>query len=151
MLAGSRALASHQKHQKGGSKIEPTVKNHTNCSLINSRFKCRFTERKLSYKIKLLYSQSESHGTARPSTPSVHPLFLLNVRYFEMGLVICVPLSEPLTASKVDCMISEVCKNVIPHDDKLLLIPQPGKLMKVLRILKENDISYHFQDFAFKD
>jgi hypothetical protein len=67
-----------------------------------------------------------------------------------MGLVICASKSEASKISKVNGQISEMCKHVIPHEDQLLFIAEPGKLMDLLRILKENNIAYHFQDFAFK-
>ena len=67
-----------------------------------------------------------------------------------MGLVICVQSSDALTTSNVKDQVPEVCKHVIPHEGQWLLIPQPGKLMDLLRILKKKGIAYHFREFAFE-
>lgn len=62
-----------------------------------------------------------------------------------MGLLICVPETEALNASKLHERISDICIEVKLIDGQTRLIPQPGKLMALLEILNEGRIDYHFE------
>jgi hypothetical protein len=65
-----------------------------------------------------------------------------------MGIVIFVSKPDALKKSSVNDQISDLCEHVIQNDDHFLCTPSPGKLMDLLKIFKENDIVYQFQNFA---
>jgi hypothetical protein len=65
-----------------------------------------------------------------------------------MRIVISVSESEAFESSKVSEHVSQVCDHVAAHPTECLLMPQPGKLMDLLKLLNENGIAYHVQELA---
>lgn len=63
-----------------------------------------------------------------------------------MRIVISVSAREDFAGSEMDNHIREVCNHVVPEQGEWLVIPQPGKLMDLLKILNEYDIGYHIQE-----
>jgi hypothetical protein len=63
-----------------------------------------------------------------------------------MRIVISVSESGAFESSSANNQISEMCDYVRADQGESLLIPQPGKLMDLIKILKEHDIRYHVQD-----
>jgi hypothetical protein len=65
-----------------------------------------------------------------------------------MGLVVCVPKSEALRASRLNEQISDICEEVISDEDRLLFVPRPGEVMALLQVLNEEGIRYSFHHAA---
>lgn len=63
-----------------------------------------------------------------------------------MRIVISASESGAFQSSSASDQISEVCDYVRADQGDSLLIPQPGKLMDLIKILKEHGITYHVQD-----
>lgn len=63
-----------------------------------------------------------------------------------MTIVISVSGREDFAGSEIDNHIREVCNHVVPEHGDWLVIPRPGKLMDLLKILNEYDIDYHIQE-----
>lgn len=54
--------------------------------------------------------------------------------------------SGAFQSSSASNQISEMCEYVCADHGDSLLIPQPGKLMDLIKILKQHDITYDVQD-----
>ena len=63
-----------------------------------------------------------------------------------MRIVIAASQRDAFESSSARNHISEICDYVSANQGVSQLIPQPGKLMDLIRILKEHDIAYHVQD-----
>ena len=68
-----------------------------------------------------------------------------------MRIIISISERDGFESSNASHRISEICNYVGADRGESLLIPQPGKLMDVIKILKENDIAYHIQDLPSTD
>jgi hypothetical protein len=62
-----------------------------------------------------------------------------------MSIVIRISESEVFENSEVSNHVCEICQYVAAHPPEFLLTPLAGKLMDLLKVLKENDITYHVQ------
>lgn len=47
--------------------------------------------------------------------------------------------------SRVVAELSPFCERSFEHDGSLVIIPSPGKLIEIMRILKKYDVVYEFQ------
>ena len=63
-----------------------------------------------------------------------------------MRIVIAASQSDALENSSARNQISEICDYVSADQGDSQLIPQPGKLMDLIRILKEHGIPYRIHD-----
>ena len=63
-----------------------------------------------------------------------------------MRIAIYASESDASQTSPTSNQISEMCDYVRADQGASLLIPQPGKLMDLIKILKEHDVAYHVQD-----
>lgn len=62
-----------------------------------------------------------------------------------MSIIICIAEPAVFESSEVAHDVYEICQCVAAHPTGFLLTPQPGKLMDLLKVLKENSIAYHVQ------
>ena len=62
-----------------------------------------------------------------------------------MGFVIYVPMREHAKASSLNDQALVLCESILERDGHYLYIPLSGKLINVLRILAENNISYEIK------
>jgi len=63
-----------------------------------------------------------------------------------MRIVISASESGAFESSSGGNEISQMCDYVRADPGESLLIPQPGKLMDLIKLLKEQDITHHVQD-----
>ena len=62
-----------------------------------------------------------------------------------MGFVIYVPMKESANGSSMNDQALALCEGILERDGYYLYIPLSGKLIDVLRILAENNISYEIK------
>lgn len=63
-----------------------------------------------------------------------------------MRIVISVSESDAFEGLNAGNQVFSICRQVDSDRDELLLIPQPGSLMTLIKVLKDNNITYQIED-----
>jgi hypothetical protein len=63
-----------------------------------------------------------------------------------MGLIISVSRLEAVKTEFVHDELSRFCERIFERDESFVYIPLPGKLIEVLRLLKECGIVYELKN-----
>jgi hypothetical protein len=63
-----------------------------------------------------------------------------------MGLVILVTQTEAEKASALNGQITLLCEAVVVREGHLTYIPLSGKLIELLKILRQNNVNYHLEN-----
>ena len=63
-----------------------------------------------------------------------------------MRIAISISEQEALDTLDKSDPISGICYHIAANDSESVLIPHPGKLMDLIKILKENNIAYRVID-----